>query len=66
MTRIKWTFFEVHQLIVIRGKIDEEIVNTTDKQGILFIPSIKLFYKKRRLYEDACALSRLNKMYEVE
>ena len=37
----------MHQLIVIRGKIDEEIVNTTDNQGILFIPSIKLFYKKK-------------------
>ena len=31
MTKIKWKDFEVHQLIAINGKIDEEFTKITNK-----------------------------------
>ena len=36
MTRIKWKDFEMHHLIAIRGKMDEEFIKTVNKQGKFF------------------------------
>ena len=33
MGRVKWKDFEVHQLIAIRGEIEEEFVKSANKQG---------------------------------
>ena len=33
MGRVKWKDFEVHQLIVIRGKLEEEFARSSNKQG---------------------------------
>ena len=35
MTRIKWKDFEVHHLIAICGKMDEEFTKIANKQGNL-------------------------------
>ena len=33
MGRVKWKDFKVHHLITIQGKIEEEFVRSTNKQG---------------------------------
>ena len=33
MERVKWKDFEVHQLIAIRGEIEEEFAQSSNKQG---------------------------------
>jgi hypothetical protein len=34
--RVKWKDFEVHQLIAIRGEMEEEFTKSANKQGIFF------------------------------
>jgi hypothetical protein len=34
--RVKWKDFEVHQLIAIRGEMEEEFAKSANKQGIFF------------------------------
>jgi hypothetical protein len=45
MTRLKWKDFEVHHLIAIRGKMEEEFIKTTNKQGNLLLDFFKFFHK---------------------
>ena len=33
MRRVKWNDFEVHQLIAIRGKMEEKSAKSSNKQG---------------------------------
>ena len=42
MGRVKWKDFEVHHLITIQGKIEEEFVRSTNKQG-KFLEKYKFF-----------------------
>ena len=60
MGRIKWKDFEVHDLIAIRGEINDEFTKTANKQGelvlffYLFLTKLKcktkLNTKNKRLY----------------
>jgi hypothetical protein len=43
--RVKWKDFEVHQLIVIRGEMEEEFTKLANKQGI-FLRKYIIFKQK--------------------
>ena len=42
MGRVKWKDFGVHQLIAIRGKMEEEFARSSNKQG-KFLEKYKFF-----------------------
>lgn len=42
---IKWRNYEVHHLIAIRGKMNNEFAKTTNKQVKTFKTCLNIFYK---------------------
>ncbi len=51
--RVKWKDFEVHQLIAIRGEMEEEFAKSANKQGI-FLRSIYFLNKNENLENLEC------------
>ena len=44
MGRVKWKDFEVHQLIAIRGEMEDEFARSSNKQG-KFLKKYNFFLK---------------------
>ena len=64
MERVKWKDFKVHQLIAIRGEMEEEFVRSSNKQS-KFKKKIHFFGQTMKTLKTLKVFNVLNTLYDA-